>query len=340
VTATVPAFAWRWVIFLVVAVALPAVFSSRYATTLLVTLAFGVYLGLSWNLLAGLVGEHSLGHGAFVGIGAYTSTLLLVHLAIPPWLGMLGGGILSAVLAVGIGYVTFRSGVTGPYFLMLTVAVSQILLAVTEALDVVGGPRGLTVPFRGDAPWLMQFREPRAYYYLILGLIVVVLVTTEALKRGRSGFAYTALRLDERAAEASGIDVLRYKLLAFGLSGFLAALGGTFYAQYYQYLSAPTLFGLSLSILAMVYPIVGGIHATFGPVVGGIVLFPAAELLKRHAGDIPGLDVLLYGTVLVSVMLLAPGGLAGVAGGFRRARLAAPPSAPAVTETPRRHITP
>jgi branched-chain amino acid transport system permease protein len=271
-----------------------------------------------------------------VGIGAYTSTILLVHFGISPWLTMLAGGALSVALAVGVGYVTFRSGVTGPYFLMLTVAISQILLALTESLDVLGGPRGLTVPFRGDAPGLMQFREPRAYYYVIVAFLVAALAITELLKRGRSGFAYTAARLDERAAEATGIDVLRYKLLAFGLSGFFAALGGTFYAQYYQYLSAPTLFGLSLSILAMVYPIVGGVQATFGPVIGGVVLFPAAELLKRHAGDLPGLDVFLYGAVLVAVMLLAPTGLAGVASrrGTSRHRASVSSAQPSTAEAP------
>jgi branched-chain amino acid transport system permease protein len=308
-----------WALFLGVALLAPVVITSRHYTTLLVAMTFAIYIGTCWNILGGLAGPHSLGHASFIGIGAYTSTLLFIDHGITPWLGMFAGALLATLLAVVLGVISFRyAKLGGAYFLMVTLAISLILLAVAQSTEAFGAARGLAIPYSGQDPANMQFADPKAYYWVILPFLVVAMGVMQFMKRGRLGYAFAAIRLDEDAAAAAGVNVAFYKTLAFGVSAFLTALGGTFYAQYYQYIDAQSVFGLEVSVMAMVYPIVGGLGSVFGSLLGGGALYPISEIIKESLRTVAdGVDILVYGLALIFTMMLLPGGIVSLGRGIR-----------------------
>ena len=284
----------------------------KYHLEVLISVIFWAYLGIAWNILGGYAGQFSFGHAAFFGIGAYTSTLLLLRAGVSPWLGMVLGGVLAAAFGVFQGYLSFRYGLKGPYFSLVTLAFAEMLRVVAVNTKAVGSSIGLVVPTTQSAPHLFIFTGKLPYYYIILVMTALALALTWRIGRSRLGFWLAAVRENEDAAETAGVDALGTKLRAMALSSFLTALGGTFYAQYFAYIDPTITFGPSVSIGALLPAIVGGAGTVLGPVLGSFVLTPLSELTRYALRGRAGADIMLYGAVLVLVISFLPQGIMGL----------------------------
>ena len=295
----------------------------KYYLEILITVLFTAYLGAAWNILGGYAGQFSFGHAAFFGIGAYTSTLLLLRAGLTPWIGMLAGAGLAAAFGVFAGYLSFRYGLKGPYFSLVTLAFAEMLRVVAVNTKAVGASLGLVVPTAVAAPGMFVFAGKLPYYYVILAMAIGALALTAALERARLGYALVAVRENEDAAEAAGVDALGMKLRAMGISSCLTALGGSFYAQYFAYIDPAITFGPAVSIQGLLPAIVGGAGTVFGPLLGAFVLTPVSELTRALLRGRAGADVMLYGLVLILVISFLPQGLMGLRRPSRPGRSAA-----------------
>ena len=292
---------------------LPGFIQDEYYLHVLVGILFFAYMASAWNIVCGYTGQLSLGHSALCGIGGYISTLLFINLGLTPWVGMLIGGACATVVGVLIGYPCFR--LRGPYFALTTIAFAEILRIWTENTEeILGielrGAQGISVPLKGHRPWLFQFGDKVHYYYIIIGMLLLVLAITYWMERSRVGFYLKAIRGDQDAAEALGINSTRHLLTAMALSSFLTALGGSFYAQYFRYINPERNMGLDLPIEFALMGIVGGQGTVLGPVLGAFLLTPAGEISRATlGGKFPGLHLMIYGLVLVVAVLFLPKGL-------------------------------
>ena len=293
-------------------VALPLVVKSAFALDILIRILLFAFIGTAWNLLGGYAKQFSLGHSAFFGLGAYTSSLLEVNYGISPWLGMLAGGAVALVASLPIGWLCFR--LRGPYFTIATIATAQVLMLIfLKFRDFAWGAEGTTMPNLGDAPLMMQFDGKAAYYYVALGFLLVALGVTAWIERSRAGYYLVALGEDQDAAEAVGIDVPRMKRDILMLSAFLTAMAGTFYVQYIYFIDPNTAFNFSISIEAALVSIVGGVGTLFGPLVGTMLLETTAALLQSWLGNQAGVQVTVYSLILMAVILWRPTGIMGYA---------------------------
>ena len=312
-----------WLAAAACALALP-LFASAYLVHLAVLVLYFAFLGVAWNLLGGYAGQFSFGHAAFFGIGAYTSTLLLAKAGVSPWIGLWAGGLLAACYGCLAGYLSFRYGLRGPYFALVTLAFAEMLRLVVLNWPAVGGPMGVLIPLPpgGDSLWRLQFKEKLPYYYVILAFLGAALALTRTVERSRLGYTLHAIRENEDAAEALGVNTLAAKLWAMGLSSFLTALGGTFYAQYFSFIDPGLAFGAPVSVEILLRPIVGGAGTLVGPILGSLVLTPLSEVTRSLIRGRPGVDVMIYGALLAVVVTFLPGGLVGAWRRLRRLRAA------------------
>ncbi|MDB5409018.1 MAG: branched-chain amino acid transporter [Rhodospirillales bacterium] len=296
-----------------VAMAAAPLFLGDYPLAILILVLFAAYLGQAWNIMMGFAGLLSLGHALYYGLGAYLSAALFAHYGISPWLGMLAG--IAAAVATGsaVGALSFRFRVGGVYFALLTIAFSEFTRILFDHLHWFGSSSGLFLPVTGRAGAdLVSLRGPTVmFYYLLLAATAAVLLLSRILLDRRIGYYWRAIREDEEAAQASGIDVFRYKLAAVALSAGLTAIAGVFHAFYYNNLYPETIFAMGRSIELMLPAIIGGLGTLFGPILGAFVLVGISEgLTSLTAGlGIDGLKQLLYGLVLGLVVTLQPGGL-------------------------------
>jgi branched-chain amino acid transport system permease protein len=291
----------RWLGALAIAVllALPAVLSS-YALTIFILILFYGFLGQAWNIVGGYTGQLSAGHAAFVGVGGYTAAMLSSEYGVTPWLGMFAGAGLATALGAVIGYLGFRFGLRGFYFVLLTVAFAEVCRILVSNIDALGGALGLYITFTGN-PRQFQFQDQRAYYYIALALLLLATGVAALIERRRFGIYLTAIREDETACEALGVDTFRYKMLAMVVSSFLTGLGGTFYAFYLFSLQPGTVFGIPLSVEIIIRPIIGGAGTLLGPILGSFILTPLAELSRQYFGQsgLHGAHLIVYGVLLV-----------------------------------------
>ncbi len=299
---------WPAALALVVLLALPAVLNSYLLTILILTL-FYAFLGQAWNIVGGYAGQLSAGHAAFVGVGAYTAAMLSSELGLTPWLGMFVGAVLASGLGAIIGYLGFRFGLRGFYFVLLTVAFAEVCRILVTNIDALGGALGLYITFTGN-PRQFQFQDQRVYYYIALALVLVATGVTALIERRRFGIYLTAIREDEGACEALGVDTFKYKMLAMVVSSFLTGLGGTFYAFYLFSLQPNTVFGIPLSVEIIIRPIIGGAGTLLGPILGSFILTPLAELSRQYFGQsgLHGAHLIVYGLLLIAVVLFLPQG--------------------------------
>jgi branched-chain amino acid transport system permease protein len=293
-----------------------------YPLHVLVEILLVAYLGGAWNLAGGYAGLFSFGHAAFYGLGAYTSTVLLLGIGLTPWIGLLAAGAMGALLGTGIGALCFRYRLRGPFLALATLAVAEMLRVAAINTRTVGGAMGLLIPLRGSAPAFFQFRDKRAYYYVALLLVVGMVFLTRALERSRWGYRFQAVRDDDEAAACLGVDVFRTKCLAMALSGGLTAVGGVFYAQYFFFIDPPTLFGSGASVDILLPAIVGGAGTVAGPLVGAALLGPLAEITRGYLRGYVGVHLIAYGLILLGVILYLPQGLVPAATGWWRRRRA------------------
>lgn len=315
-------------------VVLPLASGDQHLLSIGVVTLLYAYLALSWNVLGGFAGQLSLGHAAYFGIGAYTSTWLFVNLGLSPWLGMFAGAALAALAALLIGAASLR--LRGAYFALATIASCMVLKVVVENADaLLGGPRGLGVTLLRDAPW--QFQHTRKEFYFAVGLVFVAFAfwVNRRILQSRFGYWLAAVRNDQEAALALGVPTTRCKLVAALISAAMTALGGTFYAQFVLFISPEKVFGADLSVVIAVTCIIGGAATLWGPIVGALLLQPGEELARALSGGIVGVDMMLYGLLLMVVIRFEPRGLVAIARGWGRrleTRRAPDPAAPAPAE--------
>ncbi len=292
---------------------------------LLISTFYYAYLGQAWNLLGGYTGQLSLGHAAFFGVGSYTAALLAAHLGVSPWIGMFAGAALAVLLSQGIGYLGFRFGLRGFYFILLTVAAAEICRLIALHLPILGGYTGLFIQFRPD-PWRFQFKGKIPYYFVSLAFLAAASGIAWLVSRSKMGAYLVAIREDEDAAEGLGVDTFRYKMLAYALSAALTALGGTFYAYYQFYLQPNTVLSLNHSVDIMIRPIVGGSGTILGPILGSLLLELLGEFSRTvFAAGTAGLSVAMYGVLLIVVVLFLPHGLYPTLAAWLRRRPGAAP---------------
>lgn len=289
----------------------PWLTDSRYYLHILIMTFFFGYLATSWNLLGGYAGQHSFGHAAFVGIGAYSSSMLFVHTGLSPWIGMWIGAFLAGIVALVWGYLSFRYGLRGPYFLLVTIAFSEVLVYLALNIRAVGGASGINIPLMGESLGYFQFQGKAPYYYIIMTMTAAGIGISYLVQRSRMGYYFIAIRENEEAAQSLGVNPTRYKLYATVLSAALSALGGTFYAQYILFIDPSSILSLGLSIEIVIYAIVGGVGTILGPLLGAIFLVPVAEATRIFfAAQTGGIHLILYGLILVLSIILMPGGIA------------------------------
>jgi branched-chain amino acid transport system permease protein len=294
-------------------IALPLVVTSSFAVDIFIRILLFSFIGVAWNLMGGYAKQLSLGHVAYFGLGAYTSTILQIDFGISPWIGMIAGGVVAMLASLPIGWLCFR--LRGPYFTIATIATAQaLMLIVLKFRDLAWGAEGTTIPNLGNAPLMMQFEAKAAYYYVVLGLLALGLAVTWLIERSWMGYYLVAIGEDEDAAEAIGVNAPRIKRDIYLISSFLTALAGTFYTQYIYFIDPATAFSFNISIEAALVSIVGGIGTLWGPVIGTILLETTSTLLQSWLGSsIGGVQLTVYSLILMAVILWRPTGLMGVA---------------------------
>jgi branched-chain amino acid transport system permease protein len=296
----------------VIALALPLALPSPFAIDIFIRILLFAFIGVAWNLMGGYAKQLSLGHAAYFGLGAYTSTILLIRFGISPWIGILAGGVVAMLASLPIGALCFR--LRGPYFAIATIATAQVLMLLfLKFRDFAWGAEGTTLPNLGNAPLMMQFDSKAAYYYIALAMLALGLAITYRIERSWMGYYLVAVGEDEDAAEAIGVDALRVKRHIYLISAFLTALAGTFYIQYIYFIDPNTAFSFNISVEAALVSIVGGIGTLWGPVVGTILLEASSALLQSWLGSgYAGAQLTVYSAILIAVILWRPAGLIGV----------------------------
>jgi branched-chain amino acid transport system permease protein len=292
--------------------------SPRAAVAIAVLLAallvlFATYLGQAWNIMMGYTGLLSIGHALYVGLGAYAAAALFVHYGISPWLGVIVGMAVASLAGIVIATLSFRFGVTGVYFALLTIAFAEFTRILFDHLAWVGGSSGLFLPVKSlAANDLVNLRgSPAMFYYLMLALVTGALLLSRTLIRSRIGYYWQAIREDPDAAEALGINIFRYKLAAVALSAAMTAVAGTIQAFYYNNLYPSTVFAIGNSVELMAAPIVGGLGTLFGPLLGAFALTALGESMTTLTASLhlDGIKQWCYGAVLLLIVALQPGGI-------------------------------
>jgi branched-chain amino acid transport system permease protein len=289
--------------------------ADRYLVSILILIFYFAYLGQAWNLMMGFAGQLSLGHALYVGVGAYVAALLWVYFGIGPWLGMIPAVAVAALLGAAIGWLGFRFSIEGVYFALLTIAFAEFTRIAFDHITVAGGAGGFFVPYQAErlGEWWNLRGGPLLFYYVGLVLAVGSVIFTAYLSRSRLGYHWLAVREDPQAARALGIDVFRAKMQAVLISSAMTAIGGVFYAFYYNALFPAQMFGIGRSIELVLAPIVGGIGTIFGPVIGAFVLTPLGEVLttvvERLGVNAPGAKALFYGLTLMVIISVRPDGV-------------------------------
>ena len=316
-------------IFVVVAAlaAVPLVVSSNVVLNFLVVALLIALAGQGWNILGGYGGQYSFGHAAFFGTGAYVTAVLQVRYGVNAWPAFAAGIASGAALGALIGALTFRSGLRGSYFALVTLAFAEVLRIVASVAPITGAGVGTLVKLdlRVEA---MQFQSRAVFYWVILALVAASLVIARLIERSRFGVWLVAVRENEDAARALGVDATQVKLAAMVISGAVTAAAGCFYVQYFLFIDAPIAYGTWISVEALLTPIIGGVGTVFGPLLGALVVKSLGEAAKLITGDAPGLDLIVYGVVLVLVIWIMPRGLiGGLAQARNRLRRRAPAAA-------------
>jgi branched-chain amino acid transport system permease protein len=299
------------------------IFMSQFVLSLTILTIYWAYLGTGWNIMGGYAGQFSFGHAAFYGIGAYTSSVLLVDHGVSPWIGMLVGAMLAAFAGLIMGFLFFQFGLKGHFFALGTFAIAEMFRLVSSELEVVNTSIGIHIPLIGGDDWTkIQFEETLAYYYyVIVGLFVLGTLITILVVRSKLGYYFLAIREDEDAAAALGVNGLVYKIIAVAISAALTAIGGSFFIQYFLFVDPSLAFGVAISIEILLRPIVGGVGTIWGPLAGALLLTPLEELTRRFVRNPPGfldfiqgsagVDVMIFGVLIIVVVLFMPDGIVG-----------------------------
>lgn len=316
---------WRWedkkvalgiVILLALMLGFIPFFVSSYLLTMIIIAFHFVYLAQSWNLIFGYTGQLALGHGVFYGIAGYFSTKLFLDAKVTPYLGGFIGAFAAALLAIPLGAILFRAKLRGLYLALVTFAAMEIFKALFNNWKFIGGSVGIYLPFQ-NAPQHFLFMSRLPYYFIALGMVLCMILLTIYIEGSKLGHRAIAVRENEEAAEASGINCFYIKLKMFVISAFITGLAGAFYAQFMLYIVPEIMFGFSnVVLLPMLGVNVGGRGTVFGPIIGTMVFSILGELLRNvpffEGPEVSSVTMMLYGVVLTIVSLKYYSGLMGL----------------------------
>jgi branched-chain amino acid transport system permease protein len=293
------------------------------ANTVLNFLVFTLVIALAaqgWNILGGYGGQYSFGHAAFFGTGAYVTAILQVRLGWNAYAGFALGIAAGAVVGGAIGLLVFRAGLRGSYFALVTLAFAEVLRILANAAAITGGAAGILIPL-AERPANFQFGNRAAFCWVALALVTVALLATRALERSRLGAQLAAVRENEDAARALGVDAFGVKLRAITLSAAVTAAAGGLYAQYFLYIDSTIAYGTWISVEALLAPIIGGAGTAFGPILGAVLIQGIGEATKMLAGRVPGIDLVVFGVVLILAVRFPPRTLPSLLAMRRRERV-------------------
>ena len=286
-----------------------------YLLTVMIVALYLAYTGQAWNIMMGFAGQLSLGNAIYAGLGAYVAAVLFTRYGIAPWLGLLAAIPVAAACAAIIGFLAFRFGVAGVYFAILTIAFAEFARVGFDHLEFVHASAGLFLPvtqYTHDDLWRLR-GNPTMFYYVILAATAVAFLLSRALLKSRIGYFWLAIREDEQAARAAGIDTFRYKMYALMISAGVTSFAGVFYAFFYNNLFPEQVFNITQSIEMILGPIIGGVGTLFGPVLGAFVLTGMAEsvtsIMAALGFDLPGAKQVFYGICLLLVVVALPEGI-------------------------------
>ena len=279
--------------------------------TFIMMALYASLLAQSWNLLGGYGGQFSFGHALFFGTGAYVQAIAQLSLGFNAWLALAAAVAVAAAVAAFVGALTFRYGLKRSYFALVTLAFAEVFRILAVSASFTGGGVGLMLPLR-ESLGNMQFGSRKGYIALVLGWVVLALLVTAWLRHSRFGAQLQAVRDNEDAARAIGVDAWAVKIGAIVLSAVFMGAGGAFYVQVFQYIDPGLAFGPTTSVEALVAAIVGGMGTLWGPLLGAAVLHLLGELTRNLFGQLPGLNMVVYGSVLVLIVMFVPRGLSGV----------------------------
>ncbi|SFE93146.1 branched-chain amino acid ABC transporter permease [Alteribacillus iranensis] len=299
----IPKFTWVFVgLFL-----LTIIFQERFFLDMLVMTFIWAAIASAWNITGGYAGQFSLGHAGFLGLGAYTSTILYVNFGISPWVGMLIGGIIAAALAYVISILCLR--LKGPFFTLATIAFAELIfISATQLRGVTQGSMGMSIPYEpGFAN--MIFVETKTYAIIMFIFMIIVYLLSSYIKRSKMGFYLTAVKEDPDAAQSLGINIKKIKSTSACISAFFTAIGGTLLANYLLFIEPENVLELQISIHIAMIAIVGGMNSPAGPIIGSILLTPLEIILRGYATQVAGLHLMFFGLILILVVLYKPNGL-------------------------------
>jgi len=288
----------------------PVLATSNVVLNFLVGALLMALVGQGWNVLGGYGGQYSFGHAAFFGTGAYVTAILQIRYGINAWAAFGLGTAAAALLGAVIGALCFRAGLKGSYFALVTLAFAEVLRIVASVAPITGAGVGMLIKLE-MRPEAFQFQSRAPFYWIVLTLLAASLVVVHVIESSRFGVWLVAVRENEDAARALGVDVTRIKLAAITISAVIAGAGGCFYVQYFLFIDAAIAYGPWISVEALLAPIIGGTGTVLGPLLGALVVKTLGELTKLVTADAPGLDLVVYGSMLIVVVAFAPRGIAG-----------------------------
>ena len=289
---------------------LPLVSSPFGQHVMILTFMFAI-CGVAWNVMGGYAGMFSFGQAAFFGIGAYTSSFLLLTFQVSPWIGLVAGGLISSLLAAAIGYPC--SNLRGHYFAIASIAFAEIVRIVFSNWQMVGAAEGLTIPMLKESLAHFMFHSSKLpYYYIMLAFLLLAVAVCYWVSTSKMGYYFRAIKESHEIAQVLGVDVVRYRLYAIMISAFLTSMAGTFYAQYILYIDPESVMILPISVQIVLVAMLGGASTVLGPVVGAALLVPLSEYSRAWLGyKGTGMDMIIYGTLITLISMYQPNGVWG-----------------------------
>ncbi len=292
----------------------PLFTSSPYYLGILILAAIYAYIGISWNIVSGLTGQLLIAHIIFIALGGYTTIVLTNTYGVTPWVGLLAGGIVAALAGVVIAFITLRYGLKMDYFALFTIALLTALRTLFLKWDYVGGAVGMWVKLKDPSFLRLVFATKPPYLYTALGLLVAGIIIQYLIYRSKTGRYFMAIREDEDAAAALGVNTSYYKTLSVVIGATMAGIGGGFYIMYVTFIDPTGMFNLGMNVeMVMAGPIIGGLGSLLGPLLGALVNKPIAELIRGFLAEgTSGISLIVYGAFLITSIMFMPRGLAGL----------------------------
>ena len=297
------------IVVLALLLAYPLVIKQTFPVHVMILVFMFGMLGVAWNIMGGYAGMFSFGQAAFFGIGAYTSSFLLVTFHVNPWIGLIAGGLVAALVAAAVGYPC--SNLRGHYFAIASIAFSEIIRIHFNNWSMVNAAEGITIPMMPESLTNFMFHSSKLpYYYIIMVFLIFSLIVCYFIATSKMGYYFRAIKESHDVAEVLGINVVKYRLIAIMVSAFLSAMAGTFYAQYILYIDPESVMLGAISVQIVLISMLGGAGSVLGPVIGAAILVPLAEttrVMLGHRGT--GIDMLIYGFLITIISVYQPQGV-------------------------------